>query len=256
MRYAGVAHVCAVALIAWSCGSNQSPGPAVPSPLPAPVPSPAPTPVPAPAPSPPPAPIGTYLVSGVIRDGGDETSPLSNVTVSVRQDIGGRPQAGPYVPAAVSDARGRYTVAYEVTNPGRVVGFESLFQRSGFNTVLRGVAISGDTTLDVVLPRSCTVTPSRPQAMVSLESIQFSWAAVNGATDYVLDVFASSTPGYTPAIISTGTGGATSYRWNTPPSGRFMAAISSRTPGCGLSSPSQFCAFDTRVVGNSACFLS
>lgn len=242
--------------MALSCGSNQSPAPSVPSPVPAPVPNPAPSPVPAPAPAPPPAPTGTYVVSGVIRDGGDETSPLSNVSVSVRQDIGGRPQAGLYVPAAVSDARGRYRVAYEVTSPGRVVGFDSLFERSGFNTVLRGIAISGDTTLDVVLPRSCAVTPSRPQVLVSLESAQFSWAAVNGATDYVLDVFASNTSGYTPPIMTSGTGGATSYRWSTPPSGRFLAAISSRTPVCGLSSPSQLCAFDTRIVGNSACFLS
>jgi hypothetical protein len=256
MPYAGVARACAVALMALSCGSNQTSAPAVPSPVPAPVPSPPPVPVPAPAPSPSPAPTGTYIVTGLIRDGGDETSPLSNVVVSVFRSGGGRPQAGTYEPAAVSDARGRYRVAYEVTNPGRAVGYESLFERSGFESVSRGIVISGDTTMDIVLPRACAISPSRPQVAVDATSVQFSWTPVGGATDYVLDIFGTGVSGYTPPVMSTGTGGVTSYRWNTPPSGRFLAAISSRTPGCGLSSPSPLCAFDTRVVGNSACFLS
>ena len=253
--------LCLVALaaIAWSCGgSNSSSGPAAPSPTPAPspVPGPIPSPVPAPpTPSPAPPPSSTYVISGVIRDGGDETSPLSNVTVAVFHSSSGRPQVGNYVPTTVSDSNGHYTVLYEVTAFGAPVAFDAMFQRAGFDNVQRGIVVSGNTTLNLTLPRSCAKKPSRPQVVVSSTSVQFSWDPVSGATDYVLDVFPYNFPGYTPPVMSTATSGATFYRWDTPPSARFTATVSSRTPTCGLSSPSDSCPFDTRTPGPGSCFL-
>jgi hypothetical protein len=183
-------------------------------------------------------------------------SPLSNVTVSVFRSAGGRPQVGSYVPAAVSDGNGRYTVRYEVgTVYGAPVAFDAVFERTGFDRVRRAIVINADTMLNVTVPRSCATKPPRPQIVVSSTSVQFSWNAVSGATDYVLDVFPYNFPGYTPPVMSTGTGGATFYRWDTPPASRFTATISSRTPTCGISSPSDACPFDTRTPGPSSCFL-
>jgi hypothetical protein len=256
--------LCAVVLtvMTWSCGdSSSSSTPSAPSPSPAAVPSPAPASGPAPAPTPspapalPPVPLPAYVISGVVRDGGDETSPLANVTVSVFQSGGGRPQVGTYVPMTATDGNGRYAVFYEVARAGAPVAFEALFQRAGFDTVHRGIVVSGDTTLNLTLPRSCAKKPSRPQVVVSSTSTQFSWDPVSGAGDYVLEVFAYNVPGYTPPVMSTATRGATFYRWDTPPSARFTATVSSRTPSCGLSSPSEPCSFDTRVSGSGSCFL-
>lgn len=178
-------------------------------------------------------------MSGVIRDGDGDT-PLSQVTVSLLRSMRG---GGRYEPLTVSDAAGRYSV--QVTTPF----LPALFTRSRFVATSRNIELSGDATLNLTLPRECSVRPGGLTATVSRDAVQFSWSAVSGATDYLLEVGTaaprSDSPYWFPAdIISTRTGATTSYRWDTPRGGTFFARVASRT-SCGLSAPSEDVRFTT-----------
>ncbi len=220
--------VVALILGAWSCSGVES-TPVAPSPssgsLPAsiPTPGPAPAPTPSPTPAPTPAPTTqTATLSGVVRDGQGE-SPLSQVIVAVMD--GGN--SGRLV---TTDAGGSYSLS--ALQQG---GFTVRFSRTGFTDTDRAVTLTGDTTLNVTLPRTCT-TPAAPtnlSANVSGSTVTFSWSNVSGATDYTVE--AGSSPGGSGALsISTS---QTTYTWNGAAAGTYYARVKARN-ACATSTPS------------------
>jgi hypothetical protein len=215
-------------LFSLSCAGPEStptaPTPTSPvasAPAPAPAPTPAPNPTPSPTPTPGPAPQ-TAALSGVVRDGQGD-SLLSQVVVSV---MDGRNSGR----SVTTDGSGTYSLS--ALEQG---SFTVRFSRTGFNNTDRAVALNGDMTLNVTLPRTCTTpsTPSNVSASVSGSSVTFSWSSVSGATDYIVE--AGSSPGGTGALSITTS--STTYTWNGAAGGTYYARVKTRN-GCATSTPS------------------
>ncbi len=229
MRVVRVGLVVA-ALFSFSCGGSPDPSPVAPSPTsPAPTPSPTPTPAPSPTPAPAPTPVPSpapapqsATLSGMVRDGQGD-SPLSQVTVAVMAGSNsGR--------STTTDSNGGYSLtALQQGN------FTVRFSGTGFTDTDRAVTLSGDMSLSVTLPRTCT-TPTAPvsfSANVSGNTVTFSWSNVSSATDFSVE--AGSSPGASGALsISTS---QTGYTWNGAAAGTYYTRVKARN-ACGTSTPS------------------
>ena len=213
-------------------GASNAVTPSSPTVQPAPTPLPTPAPLPTPTPAPAPTPSPTFTVSGIVLDGNGET-PLAQVTVSLFTGARG---GAAFAPAAVTDIAGRYAVQSLTVVPSLQFG------RPGFISTFRTIQITGDTRLDVTLPRNCSIQPTGLSVTVADTYVLLSWLPVSDATDYVLEIGTApprtDSPFWNPPnVLSTPTGRSTQYRWNSPPNGTFIARVLSRT-SCGLSAPS------------------
>ena len=219
----------AVGLFIPNCGSEGTrvTAPTTLSSPPSATPAPTPGPAPTPAPSPPPQ---TGTISGMVRDGQGGT-PLSQVTVEI---VGPEPRT-----RTRTDGSGRYSITGRFTGGGRGGADATVlqFSREGFTPAgIRTGTVTGTSTLDVTLLRTCAVTPTGLRATVSSTIgnngwtlVLFEWTPVADATEYFVDVRSSASV----EVLSEKTK-ATSYLWNPGRGGFYYVRVGSHT-SCGLS---------------------
>ena len=229
----------AVALQLLGCGGNPATSPSTSAPTPVPAPSPSPVPSPSPGPTPLPAPVPPLTISGLVRDGLDG-NPLSSVSIT---------QSSSSITFA-TDSAGRFSLTISSVPQ---VGSNPVvrFRRVGF--LEQSTSVNQDTTLEVILPRSCTITPGGTDGQgvnhdvhvtVGANYVEATWGPLTGARDYQIevsqltrsDLAAALKP---PTVFTQLTGGTASYRWNTPNPGDYWIRYRTKND-CGLSAPSRY----------------
>jgi hypothetical protein len=109
-------------------------------------------------------------------------------------------------------------------------------------------ATASITPLPVTQPPSCTLpgVASNLSARVSGSTVDFSWSAVIGANDYLLEIGTSSGS----ANVDTKTVSGTSFSWPSVPNNTYYARVKARN-GCGTGNASNQVTFTISSGGGS-----
>jgi hypothetical protein len=129
---------CVVLLVILAAGCSSS----ATNPTPLPV-----TPNPTPTPTPPPVAPAKYAISGLLTDGtSGGILPGINIQLLDGQNAG---------QSTMTDSTGRYAIS------GVLAGTMTLSaSATSYQTATRSITVSGDTTVNIVLPRASTPTPT------------------------------------------------------------------------------------------------